>query len=129
MTANPLHLAQLFQNLISNALKYRSNQPPRIAVSALEQEQNWLFTVEDNGIGIQPEYQAQIFGIFKRLHGSEYPGTGIGLAICKKIVDRHGGSIWVESEPGKGSRFSFTLPRAAGDSLRTRSSAAPGDHA
>jgi PAS domain S-box-containing protein len=129
VTANPLHLAQVFQNLISNALKYRSNQPPRIAVSALEQEQNWLFTVEDNGIGIRPEYQAQIFGIFKRLHGNEYPGTGIGLAICKKIVDRHGGSIWVESEPGKGSRFSFTLPRTAGDSLTTRSSAALGDRA
>jgi PAS domain S-box-containing protein len=129
VTADPLHLAQLFQNLISNALKYRSDRPPRIAVSAAEQDQNWVFTVEDNGIGIKSEYQAQIFGIFKRLHGNEYPGTGIGLAICKKIVDRHGGNIWVESEPGKGSRFSFTLPRTAGDPLRSRSSAAPGDRA
>jgi light-regulated signal transduction histidine kinase (bacteriophytochrome) len=129
VTANPLHLAQLFQNLISNALKYRSDQPPHIKVSALEQDQFWVFTVEDNGIGIQPEYQAQIFGIFKRLHGAEYPGTGIGLAICKKIVDRHGGSIWVESQLGKGSRFSFTLPRTARDPLRARSSAAPGDRA
>jgi PAS domain S-box-containing protein len=129
VTANPLHLAQLFQNLIGNALKYRSDQPPHIKVSALEQDQYWVFTVEDNGIGIQPEYQAQIFGIFKRLHGNEYPGTGIGLAICKKIVDRHGGSIWVESELGKGSRFSFTLPRTARDPLRARSSAAPGDRA
>ncbi len=99
--ANPLHLAQVFQNLIGNALKYRSQQPPRIAVNASEQGKCWMFTVEDNGIGIQPEYQAQIFGIFKRLHGNEYPGTGIGLAICKKIVDRHGGSIWVESELGQ----------------------------
>jgi PAS domain S-box-containing protein len=129
VTANPLHLAQVFQNLIGNALKYRSDQPPCISVSASENGQHWVFTVADNGIGIQPEYRAQIFGIFKRLHGNEYPGTGIGLAICKKIVDRHGGAIWVDSEPGKGSRFSFTLPRAAGDALRTRSSAAPGDHA
>ena len=129
VTANPLHLEQVFQNLIGNALKYRSDQPPRIAVSATEDGHNWVFTVADNGIGIQPEYQAQIFGIFKRLHGHEYPGTGIGLAICKKIVDRHGGSIWVESELGKGSRFSFTLPRNAADPLRSRSSAAPADYA
>jgi PAS domain S-box-containing protein len=129
VTANPLHLAQVFQNLIGNALKYRSDQSPRIAVSACENGTSWVFTVEDNGIGIQPQYQAQIFGVFKRLHGIEYPGTGIGLAICKKIVDRHGGAIWVESELGKGSRFSFTLPRAAGDPLRARSSAALGDHA
>ncbi len=129
VTANPLHLAQVFQNLIGNALKYRSEQPPRIKVTGLEQDQQWVFTVEDNGIGIQPEYQAQIFGIFKRLHGHEYPGTGIGLAICKKIVERHGGSIWVESEVGKGSRFSFTLPRNAADPFGTRSSAATGDRA
>jgi light-regulated signal transduction histidine kinase (bacteriophytochrome) len=129
VTANPLHLGRIFQNLISNALKYRSDQSPRIAVSASENGIGWIFTVEDNGIGIQPEYHAQIFGISKRLHGIEYPGTGIGLAICKKIVDRHGGSIWVESEVGKGSRFSFTLPRTARDPLRTRSSAAPRDHA
>jgi len=129
VTANPLHLAQVFQNLIGNALKYRSERPPRINVTALEQDQQWVFTVEDNGIGIQPEYQAQIFGIFKRLHGNEYPGAGIGLAICKKIVDRHGGSIWVESEVGKGSRFSFTLPRTCSDPVRTRSSAALGDRA
>jgi PAS domain S-box-containing protein len=129
VTANPLHLAQVFQNLISNALKYRSVQPPRIVVSAAEDAHNWVFTVEDNGIGIQPEYQSQIFGIFKRLHGHEVPGTGIGLAICKKIVDRHGGAIWVESELGKGSRFSFSMPRMAGDHVRARSSAAPGDRA
>jgi len=111
--ANPLHLTQVFENLIGNALKYRSEQPPRISVTAEEGANDWVFSVEDNGIGIPAEYQAQIFGIFKRLHGDEYPGTGIGLATCKKIVDRHGGNIWVASEPGKGSRFSFTLPRKA----------------
>jgi signal transduction histidine kinase len=82
-------------------------------VTAAEGAHDWVISVEDNGIGIPPEYQTQIFGIFKRLHGDEYPGTGIGLATCKKIVDRHGGTIWVDSEPGKGARFSFTLPRAA----------------
>ena len=125
VTANPLHLTQVFENLIGNALKYRSERASahlgdRRGGSAA----TGFSRVEDNGIGIPPEYQAQIFGIFKRLHGNEYPGTGIGLATCKKIVDRHGGTIWVESEPGKGSRFSFTLPkntalippmRAAGD--------------
>jgi PAS domain S-box-containing protein len=113
VNANALHLTQVFENLIGNALKYCSEQAPRISVTAAEGAHDWVFCVEDNGIGIQPEYQAQIFGIFKRLHGDEYPGTGIGLATCKKIVDRHGGTIWVESEPGKGSRFSFTLPRNA----------------
>jgi PAS domain S-box-containing protein len=113
VTANALHLTQVFENLIGNALKYRSEQAPRISVTAEEGVRDWVFSVEDNGIGIPPEYQAQIFGIFKRLHGDKYPGTGIGLATCKKIVDRHGGTIWVESEPGKGSRFSFTLPRTA----------------
>lgn len=114
VTANPLHLTQVFENLIGNALKYRSQQPPRISVTAVEETGDWVFSVQDNGIGIAPEYQAQIFGIFKRLHGNEYPGTGIGLATCKKIVDRRGGTIWVESEPGKGSRFLFTLPKARG---------------
>jgi len=113
VNANALHLTQVFENLIGNALKYRSEQAPRISVTAVEGAHDWVFCVEDNGIGIQTEYQAQIFGIFKRLHGDEYPGTGIGLATCKKIVDRHGGTIWVESEAGKGSRFLFTLPRAA----------------
>jgi PAS domain S-box-containing protein len=113
VTANPLYLTQVFENLIGNALKYRSELPPRISITATEEARDWVFSVEDNGIGIPAEYQAQIFGIFKRLHGDEYPGTGIGLATCKKIVDRHGGTIWVESESGKGSRFSFTLPRSA----------------
>jgi light-regulated signal transduction histidine kinase (bacteriophytochrome) len=129
VSANPLHLTQVFQNLIGNALKYRSDQPPRIAVRASEKDQHWVFMVEDNGIGIQPQYQAQIFGIFKRLHGGEYPGTGIGLAICKKIVDRHGGTIWVESEPGKGSRFAFTLPRHPVTPVTAEFAEAPADHA
>ena len=111
VTANPLYLTQVFENLIGNALKYRSTQSPHVSITAAEGAHDWTFSVEDNGIGIAPEYQAQIFGIFKRLHGDEYPGTGIGLATCKKIVDRHGGTIRVESELGKGSRFSFTLPK------------------
>ena len=129
VTANPLHLTQVFQNLIGNALKYRSEEPPRVLVSAAEEAQHWVFKVEDNGIGIEPAYQSQIFGIFKRLHGNEYPGAGIGLAICKKIVDRHGGTIWVESDLGKGSRFCFTLPRHAAGPLNAEFAPAPGDHA
>ncbi len=128
VTANPLHLTQVFENLIGNALKYRSSQPPRIAVSAQESGRDWVFSVEDNGIGIPPEYQAQIFGIFKRLHGDEYPGTGIGLATCKKIVDRHGGTIWVESELGKGSRFSFTLPRTTPHASHVKSAGEPASY-
>ncbi len=109
-------LVHLFQNLISNALKYRSEKRPRIRISAVEDADQWSFSVEDNGIGIRKEFQSQIFGIFKRLHDrAEYPGTGVGLAICQKIVERYGGRIWVESEPGRGSTFFFTLPRAANE--------------
>jgi PAS domain S-box-containing protein len=121
VTANPLYLTQVFENLIGNALKYRSKQAPRITVSAADGDREWEFSVEDNGIGIPPEYQAQIFGIFKRLHGDEYPGTGIGLATCKKIVDRHGGTIWVESATGQGSRFSFTLPKTVARASQVKS--------
>ena len=123
VTANPLHLAQVFENLIGNALKYRSEQPPRISIHAEEGAGEWIFCVEDNGIGIAPEYHAQIFGIFKRLHGNRYPGTGIGLATCKKIVDRHGGAISVESELGKGSRFRFTLPKTSAGQAASAESA------
>lgn len=107
------HLQQLFLNLISNALKYRSDAPPDIHVSAERDDRMWRISVEDNGIGIDPQYHKQIFGLFKRLHGGgKYSGNGLGLSICQKIVERYGGRIWVESESGKGSRFLFTLPGA-----------------
>ena len=106
-----VHLQQIFQNLIGNAVKYRSEEAPVIQIAAEKREREWLFSVRDNGIGIAVEYQAQIFGLFKRLHsGDGYEGTGIGLAICKRAVERYGGRIWVESELGKGSTFYFTLP-------------------
>jgi chemotaxis family two-component system sensor kinase Cph1 len=103
----------VFQNLIGNAVKFRrADQPPSIHVSALPQPGDWLFSVKDNGIGIDPQYLERIFVIFQRLHTrAEYPGTGIGLSICKKVIEHHGGRIWVESELGAGATFHFTLPR------------------
>jgi light-regulated signal transduction histidine kinase (bacteriophytochrome) len=103
-------MVQLFQNLLSNALKYRSGEVPRIEVASQETEGAHTISVRDNGIGIEPAYQKQIFTAFKRLHGREVPGTGLGLALCRKIVEGHGGRIWVESDGKRGSTFKFTLP-------------------
>lgn len=113
VTADPVQLGQVFQNLIANAIKFRAaERRPVVNVSAEEREDEWVFLVEDNGIGIDPGYRDKIFEMFQRLH-FEYPGTGIGLAVCKKIVERHGGRIWVESIPGAGSTFYFTIPKRA----------------
>jgi signal transduction histidine kinase len=109
--ADEIQLMRLLQNLVSNAIKYRGADPPRIHLAARDADTEWVFTVQDNGVGIDPKYADQIFTVFKRLHGREYPGTGIGLAICKKVVERHGGHIWVESKPGQGASFYFTLPK------------------
>ena len=105
-------LCQVFQNLFSNAIKFRRGPGPRIHVSVAETESEWIFSVKDDGIGIDPQYTGRIFEIFKRLHSrADYPGTGIGLAICRRVVERHGGRIWAESQPGAGSTFFFTLPK------------------
>jgi signal transduction histidine kinase len=106
-----IHFVQLLQNLIANAIKYTAHARPEVHVAAIRLEGEWLFSVRDNGIGIDPRYKEEIFGLFKRLHrNEEFDGTGIGLAICQKIVDRYGGSIWVVSDLGQGADFRFTLP-------------------
>jgi PAS domain S-box-containing protein len=111
LSVDGAQMTQLFQNLIGNALKFRAERPPEIHVGASREATGWRLSVRDNGIGIHPQYRDRIFLIFQRLHTRrEYPGTGIGLAICKRIVERHGGEIWVESQPGEGSEFCFTLP-------------------
>jgi light-regulated signal transduction histidine kinase (bacteriophytochrome) len=113
VVADPVQLAQVFQNLIGNAIKFHGTEPPRIHVGAQRNGRDWTFSVRDNGIGVDPKYFDRIFQIFQRLHTrKEYSGTGMGLAICKKIVERHGGHIWIESASGNGSTFFFTLPAA-----------------
>lgn len=124
ITCNPLptiladrfQLVQMFQNLIGNAIKFRGKQAPRITISAEPQGEAWVFSVADNGIGIAVEHKEFIFKIFQRLHTrAEYPGNGVGLAICKKIIEHNGGRIWVDSELGQGSNFRFTFPAALAD--------------
>ena len=124
VTHNPLptvradasQLTQLLQNLIGNAIKFHGEEPPRVHVSTQLEDHKWVFSVADNGLGIEPQYADRIFAIFQRLHTrDQYSGTGIGLAICKKVVERHGGRIWMESEPGKGTTFYFTIPMGDDD--------------
>ena len=111
LSADTSQMAQLLQNLIGNAIKFRGDSPPRIRVEATRESDDWRFSVQDNGIGIDPRYSDRIFQVFQRLHGiGQYPGTGIGLAVCKKIVERHQGNIWVESQPDAGATFFFTIP-------------------
>jgi len=121
------HLQQVLQNLIGNALKYRTDEAPRIHISATDAGSAWRFSVKDNGIGIDPSYREKIFGVFKRLHRDQkYSGTGIGLAICQRVVERYGGRIWVESAPGEGSTFYFTIPRQTGHAFSAAADLADG---
>ena len=108
---DPVQLTSLFQNLLANSIRYRTEAAPQIHIGAEVRDNEWVFSVRDNGIGIEPQYAEKVFGIFKCLHSREkYPGSGMGLAICRKIISRHHGRIWVESELGKGATFCFTLP-------------------
>ena len=114
VTGNPAALRQVFQNLVANAIKFVEDGKPQIRIWAAEVPEGWRFSVRDNGIGIAPDQAERIFGMFTRLHGADrYPGTGVGLALCQRIVDVHGGRIWVEPAPGGGSQFMFTIGRAA----------------
>jgi chemotaxis family two-component system sensor kinase Cph1 len=118
---DPIQLMQLFQNLIHNAIKFTADHSPVIQISALRRGDEWCFAVADNGIGIVPEDTKRVFNLFERLHGrDQYPGSGIGLAICKRIVDLHGGTIWMESKPGEGATVYFAFPNCARPAVETR---------
>jgi signal transduction histidine kinase len=111
LAVEPVRFQQIFQNLMGNALKYRQpGRRPEVRVSAHRSDSEWIFSVSDNGMGIEPQYHTTVFEMFKRLQGREQSGTGLGLTICQKIVERHGGRIWVESEAGAGATFRFSLP-------------------
>ncbi|MGB9200621.1 sensor histidine kinase, partial [Methanobacterium sp.] len=112
VVADSSQMLQVFQNLITNAIKFHGHSHPKIHISAQNNKNDWTISVADNGIGINSEHQKQIFDVFKRLHTRDtYPGSGIGLSICQKIIERYGGRIWVESQPGQGSTFYFTISK------------------
>jgi signal transduction histidine kinase len=112
VSADFVLLQRVFQNLISNAIKYRGKDRPRVHISAAERDPHWIFRIADNGMGVEPKYRDAIFGLFHRVHGNEIPGTGLGLAICRRIVERFGGEIGLETSSAKGSIFYFTIPRS-----------------
>jgi signal transduction histidine kinase len=105
-------MTKVLRHLIRNAIEFCGTPSPRVLISSRREHHDWLFSVQDNGPGIDPAFQGRIFGVFKRLHGKEHPGNGLGLAFCKKAIEWHGGRIWMESTPGAGSTFYFTLPPA-----------------
>jgi light-regulated signal transduction histidine kinase (bacteriophytochrome) len=111
VTGDFVRLSQVFQNVLGNAIKYRSAQPPVIDITTSKENEEWVIAVRDNGIGMDPKYAERAFGVFTRMHGAKYPGTGVGLAICKQIVERHRGRIWMETAPDAGSIVYFTLPQ------------------
>jgi light-regulated signal transduction histidine kinase (bacteriophytochrome) len=110
VNADENRIVMVVQHLVSNSLKFRGEAPPEVRVTAQEADGEWIFTITDNGLGFDQQYAERVFGVFKRLHGKQFPGTGMGLAIAKKVVERHGGRIWAESAVGQGARFYFTLP-------------------
>jgi len=120
ITGDEVQITQVFQNLLGNAIKFHRDEPPQIEVGVERRNGSWVFSVEDNGIGIDPQYYERIFAVFQRLNGNDYPGTGIGLSIARKIVRRHGGQIWLESKPGKGSKFYFDIPVALKEAADVR---------